>query len=222
MLLQDLSARSSIRQASKPEQVAGLFECGMLGQFVNVDAAIGKNAAVSIDVTNAGVGGNDAFQTFRGLSAGHAGHSLSLSFKMITCCGSRARGRGECNLTFIPQITSLTSKLADSGARARRAIIFAIFVKGNRHGTTRSSFRNRLPRTEPRPQTSSPACSAGTCSHAGPGNHDQYRRGQRHSRPHYRARPRTNHYTIFYVQVDDVQGYLTRLEPGWQDAGAAG
>jgi len=51
----------------------------MLRQFVNVNAAIGKDAAVAIDITNAGVGGNNAFQAFRGRSAGHAGHSLSLN-----------------------------------------------------------------------------------------------------------------------------------------------
>jgi predicted enzyme related to lactoylglutathione lyase len=42
----------------------------------------------------------------------------------------------------------------------------------------------------------------------GAGNHDQYRRGQRHPWPHYSSWP--CHYTIFYVQVDDVQGYLDK------------
>ena len=69
----------AIRQTSKPKQIASLFKSGMLGQFVNVDTAIGKNAAVTIDITDAGAGGNNALHAFGCLSAGHAGHSLSLN-----------------------------------------------------------------------------------------------------------------------------------------------
>jgi len=51
----------AIRKAPKPEQVAGLFKSGMLGEFVNVDAAIGENAAFAIDIADARVGGDNAF-----------------------------------------------------------------------------------------------------------------------------------------------------------------
>ena len=69
---------AALRQAAKPQQVASFFEGGMFGKFVNVNAAIGKDAAVAIDITNAGVGGDDAFQALR-RSAGHAGHRFSLN-----------------------------------------------------------------------------------------------------------------------------------------------
>ena len=61
-------------QFAKPEQVAGLFEIRMVGEFVNVDAAIGQNAAISVDVANLGSGGNDALKSLGGVSCGHAGH----------------------------------------------------------------------------------------------------------------------------------------------------
>src|SRR5580658_2648624 len=77
MLLQILKL-ALLRQPPKPKQVASLFKIGVLGQFMNVNAAIGKNAAVAIDVTNAGVGSNNAFQSFWGRS--HARHSLSLNW----------------------------------------------------------------------------------------------------------------------------------------------
>src|ERR1700693_1200780 len=60
----------------------------MIGQFMNIDAAIGKNSTVSIDIANAGVGGDNSFHAFGAGGAGDAGHSLSL--KRIGC-GSRAR-----------------------------------------------------------------------------------------------------------------------------------
>src|ERR1700685_3955826 len=75
---------------AKPKQEAGFFKGGMVGEFVNVDAAIGKDAAVAIDITNAGGGGNNAFQAFTGRSAGHAGHNFSLN---SIGCGNRA---GRC------------------------------------------------------------------------------------------------------------------------------
>jgi hypothetical protein len=34
----------------------------MIGQFVDVDAAIGKDALIAIDETNAGIGSGNAFQ----------------------------------------------------------------------------------------------------------------------------------------------------------------
>src|ERR1700688_145103 len=77
-----------IGQAAKPKQVAGLFKIRMIGQFMNIDAAIGKNSTVSIDIANAGIGGDNSFHAFGAGGAGDAGHSLSL--KRIGC-GSRAR-----------------------------------------------------------------------------------------------------------------------------------
>ena len=54
-----------------PQQVGGLFEAGVLGQLVNVDAAIGEHARISIDPADAGVGGNNSFQTLSSDSSRH-------------------------------------------------------------------------------------------------------------------------------------------------------
>ncbi len=52
----------AIRQAAKPQQVADFFEVRMVGQFVDVDAAVGKHALIAIDEANAGIGSSNAFQ----------------------------------------------------------------------------------------------------------------------------------------------------------------
>ena len=52
----------AVRQATKPEQIADFFEVRMVGQFVNVDAAISEDALIAIDETNAGIGCGNAFQ----------------------------------------------------------------------------------------------------------------------------------------------------------------
>jgi hypothetical protein len=68
-----------LRQASEPKQIASFLKIGVVGQFMNVNSAIGKDATVTIDVANVGVGGNNTFQTFGGRGAGHARHGLSHS-----------------------------------------------------------------------------------------------------------------------------------------------
>src|SRR5260370_14200858 len=88
-----------LRQAPKPKQVAGLFKTGMFGQFVNVNAAIGKHAAVSIDIANAGIGGDNAFQTFSEAAA-NAGHNLSLGQIDYRCSAAWGGARG-MQLSFI-------------------------------------------------------------------------------------------------------------------------
>ena len=50
------------RQMSKPKQVATLFKVRVVGQFVNIDAAVGKHSLVAIDVADAGIDGGYAFQ----------------------------------------------------------------------------------------------------------------------------------------------------------------
>jgi hypothetical protein len=66
---------------SKPEQVTSLFKIGVVGQFVYVDAAIGKNAAIPIDVADLGVGGDDSFESLRGVICGEARHEFLVSAK---------------------------------------------------------------------------------------------------------------------------------------------
>jgi len=58
-------------ELSEPEEVGGLFEGGTLREFVDVDAAIGEDAGVTVDPADRGAGGDDAFQAFRCDSGGH-------------------------------------------------------------------------------------------------------------------------------------------------------
>ena len=66
------------RQPAIPQQVAGLFKVGMVGEFVNVDAAIGEDPLVSVDEADAGICGDYSFQALRGVRGGQAGHVPSL------------------------------------------------------------------------------------------------------------------------------------------------
>ncbi len=60
-----------VGELAEPEEVGGLLEGGALGEFVDVDAAIGENAGVAVDPADGGAGGDDAFQAFRCDSGGH-------------------------------------------------------------------------------------------------------------------------------------------------------
>ena len=57
----------AVGQLPEPEQVADFFKVGMIGEFVDVDAAIGKNTLVAVDVTDAGISGNYTFESLGGL-----------------------------------------------------------------------------------------------------------------------------------------------------------
>ncbi len=46
-----------------PQQIGGLLEGGLVREFVNIDAAVGEHAGISIDPANAGIGRHDAFET---------------------------------------------------------------------------------------------------------------------------------------------------------------
>src|SRR5258706_2245717 len=52
-----------LRETSVPKQKTGFFKRRMLPQLTNVDATIGQNSKFAVDVTNAGIGSDDAFQT---------------------------------------------------------------------------------------------------------------------------------------------------------------
>ncbi len=65
-------------QLAIPQQVAGFFKIGVVGKFVNVDAAVGQDALISVDVANAGGGGDYSFQALGGVRGGQAGHVPSL------------------------------------------------------------------------------------------------------------------------------------------------
>ena len=66
------------RQLAIPQQVAGLFKVGVVGKFVNVDAAVGEDALISVDVADAGICSDYSFQALGGVGGGQAGHVPSL------------------------------------------------------------------------------------------------------------------------------------------------
>src|SRR5256885_6659630 len=72
MQLAEFAARGQI---AEPEQVAGLFKIRVIGQFVNVDTAVGEDALITVDVTDPRIRGNNSFESFSGLCGSHAGHS---------------------------------------------------------------------------------------------------------------------------------------------------
>ena len=60
----------ALRQSSEPEQVARFLKIRVVGEVVDIDAAIGQDALFTIDVANAGNGSYDAFKSFGGMAGG--------------------------------------------------------------------------------------------------------------------------------------------------------
>jgi hypothetical protein len=69
-------------QMSKPEQVANLLKDGMVGQIVDVISAIGKHSLITVDITDARSGSDNAFQSLGGVQIRNAGHGSSLAIRM--------------------------------------------------------------------------------------------------------------------------------------------
>jgi hypothetical protein len=77
----------------------------MVCQFMNIDAPIGENSAIAIDIANARVRRDNAFQSLRDLRAGHARHVLQISFPDTPIAGTREEVR-ETQL-FLPLYDNL-------------------------------------------------------------------------------------------------------------------
>ena len=76
----------------------------MVGKFVNVDAAIGEDPLVSVDVANAGICGDYSFQALGGVRGGQAGHVPSLeNFEPVLRLHGEGKWRVLSQLTFIRQ-----------------------------------------------------------------------------------------------------------------------
>jgi len=73
------------------------LEGRVVGQFVNVDAAIRQHATISVDVANLRCGGYDALKSLRRLSCGDARHE-SLASITGFFVADRVAERGEDNL----------------------------------------------------------------------------------------------------------------------------
>src|SRR5580704_12319374 len=67
---------------SEPEQVADFLKGRVVGQIVDVVAAIGEDSLVTVDVADAGGGGDYPFESLGGVQAGDAGHGSSLAMRM--------------------------------------------------------------------------------------------------------------------------------------------
>ena len=74
---------SAIRQPPEPQQIANFLEGRVVGQFVNVDAAIGEHAGIAIDVANSGIRRGNAFQTLWTLRSGGHGYPLQLGCSFL-------------------------------------------------------------------------------------------------------------------------------------------
>jgi hypothetical protein len=63
-------------QLAEPQQVADFLKVGVVGQFVDIKATVGQDAALAVYVTNAGGGGDNAFQSFGRMSSRQTGHRV--------------------------------------------------------------------------------------------------------------------------------------------------
>src|SRR5215469_18311252 len=75
---------------AEPQQIARLLEIGVVGQFMDVNAAIGEHATVAVDVADLRIRGNDALEPLRSMSCSHAGHSRLAG--MDFCCRAAQGG----------------------------------------------------------------------------------------------------------------------------------
>src|ERR1051326_8731797 len=89
-------------QLAEPEQVAGFFEIGVIGEFVDVDAAISQHAAIAIDITDLGTGGDNSLKSFGSVRCGHAGHQF-LAFNEGSGLRSLREGETRAQPFLIPE-----------------------------------------------------------------------------------------------------------------------
>src|ERR1017187_5934746 len=119
-------------QTPKPKQVADFFEGGVVGEIVDVIAAIGEHSLLTVDVANAGCGSDNAFQSFGGVQARNAGHGSSLTVRNNLGC-SYAQNRRWATLIYTRnrrQFPSVLGLECLAWKRARRKIVSSPFVAG--------------------------------------------------------------------------------------------
>jgi len=91
----DENSRSAklVGKNAVPEQVGAFLEGRLLGQFVDVDAAIREHTGISIDPADGGVGSDDSFQTFSRNSSRHRLLELPLydDLDELVQCGAEKR-----------------------------------------------------------------------------------------------------------------------------------
>src|SRR5271169_1421551 len=83
----------------------------MIGEFVDINATIGQDTLLSIDVTDAGGGGDYSLQPFGGVRRGHTGHASSLELWDALWPHEGENTRAS-QLTFIRQNWQLSNQAA--------------------------------------------------------------------------------------------------------------
>ena len=51
-------------KVAEPQQVGSFLEGGLIGELVDIDAAVGQHTGIAVDPANAGVGCHYPFETF--------------------------------------------------------------------------------------------------------------------------------------------------------------
>src|SRR5579884_1796982 len=76
-----ISQFATLGQLAKPEQVADFFKRRVVGELVNIDAAVGEDTAITVDVTNARGARGYSGESPRELAGGQAGHVVPLELR---------------------------------------------------------------------------------------------------------------------------------------------
>src|SRR5579862_813516 len=95
--IMELAKFNTSGQFAEPQQVTRFLEIRLMSEFVDINAAIGEDAAISVDVTNLGGGGDYALKSFGGIVCGHAGHGFLASIAKLPVA-DHASGTRERNL----------------------------------------------------------------------------------------------------------------------------
>ena len=136
------SSFSSFRvgQLAVPQQVAGFFEGGMVGEFVNVDAAVGQDALISVDVADAGGGGDNSFQAFGGCVAVRLDIFLAREFETPLWPHGEGKWRVQSQLTFIRQNVNFPTGRGGQRYRFGRRVRFSRGLKAQSADTPLDVF----------------------------------------------------------------------------------
>src|SRR5579864_6236032 len=76
-----ISQFATLGQLAEPEQVADFFKCRVVGELVNIDAAVGEDTAIAVDITDARGARGYSGEALRGLAGGQAGHVVPLELR---------------------------------------------------------------------------------------------------------------------------------------------
>ena len=121
-----------VGEAAVPEEVGGFFEAALRGEFVDVDAAIGEDAGVAVDVADGGGGGDNAFKALGGGSeSGHEGQSPSASYEWMfggvwRAAWNRAaalRDQAESTYGYSPEREGLSRAVSGNRLKCARLLL---------------------------------------------------------------------------------------------------